>query len=230
MSMGFSFIKRYQKSRELDETQFRQWCASAEILEQDAHGLKVLRLESGDILKIFRVKRLISSARLYSYARRFCRNANRLAELNIPTVTVKQLYHFSDSTNTAVLYAPLQGKTFYDLLRANQLNESCLMQLGNFVATLHDLGIYFRSLHFGNVVLTDDKKLGLIDIADMRFFTRGLGTSRRLRNFRQFDRAKQGTLLLDSEEKKMMLRGYFETSKISSGGTFYQKLNTVIDG
>jgi tRNA A-37 threonylcarbamoyl transferase component Bud32 len=189
--MGLSFIKGYQKSQELDETLFRQWCNSAEILEQDAHGLKVLRLENGDILKIFRVKRLISSARLYSYARRFCRNAFRLARLNIPTVIIKQLYHFSNSSNTAVLYAPLPGRTLRELARNQALDESMLIRLGVFVADLHDRGIYFRSLHLGNIVLTLNGQLGLIDVADMSIFPWKLSRRRRHRNFHHMRRLQE---------------------------------------
>ena len=38
--------------------------AGAEILEEDAYGEKVLRLADGTLLKLFRRKRLISSAAL----------------------------------------------------------------------------------------------------------------------------------------------------------------------
>src|SRR3546814_1712970 len=91
MSMAFSLWM--QGSQELSPAEFQQLCASAEILEQDAHGLKVLKLPNGDMLKIFRVKRVISSARLYSFARRFCRNSARLHRLHNPTVTRSRENH-----------------------------------------------------------------------------------------------------------------------------------------
>lgn len=203
--------------------------ASAEVLEQDAHGLKVLRLANGDILKIFRVKRLISSARFFSYARRFCRNAERLQVLGIPTVFVKELFHLSGSTSTAVLYAPLQGKTLYQLLRQNQLDLALSTQLGHFVAKLHATGIYFRSLHFGNVVLTDDGELGLIDIGDMRFLAIDLGASRRLRNFKQFRKAKQGIQLMNVEERRALMQGYLDAANVSHVSPFGRKLSAMLD-
>lgn len=206
--MGFSFIKGYQKSQELDEAQFRQWCATAEILEQDAHGLKVLRLENGDILKIFRVKRLFSSARLYSYARRFCRNAARLASLGIPTVSIRQLYHIADTNNSAVLYAPLQGSTLRELARSGSVDKALLSRLGIFVAILHKKGIYFRSLHLGNIVLTPHGQFGLIDIADMSIFPWRLGCGRRLRNFRHMRRLHQDNALLGGPGWEEMLNSY----------------------
>lgn len=206
MSMALSLWA--QKSQELSPAEFQRLCASAEILEQDAHGLKVLKLENGDMLKIFRVKRAFSSARIYSYARRFCSNANRLRKLGIPTVTPKQLFHFSDSTNSAVLYAPLQGATVRELSRIRKMEESLLISLGGFIAKLHSLGIYFRSLHFGNIILTPEGEFGLIDVADMLFFRRGLSCGRRSRNFRHVRRVSEDMRNLGSRGWEVLMDGY----------------------
>lgn len=56
----------------------------AEVLEADRYGDKVLRLTDGNFLKLFRRKRLLSSAALYPYAQRFADNAQALKELGIP--------------------------------------------------------------------------------------------------------------------------------------------------
>ena len=214
MSMAFSLWM--QRSQELSPAEFQQLCASAEILEQDAHGLKVLRLDNGDMLKIFRVKRAFSSARIYSYARRFCRNADRLRKLGIPTVTPKQLFHFSDSANSAVLYAPLQGATLRELSRISKMEESLLISLGGFIAKLHSLGIYFRSLHFGNIVLTPDGKFGLIDVADMLIFRRALSCGRRSRNFRHVRRVSEDMRNLGSRGWEILMDGYL-SHDVSTG-------------
>lgn len=189
MSLGFSFFGR--RSCLLAANEFEAMRATAEVLEQDAHGIKVLRLQNGDILKIFRVKRLVSSAQFYSYARRFCRNALRLAELGIPTVQILQLYHFAGSDNTAVRYAPLPGMTLRELSREGGLDDGLLSRLGAFVAMLHQRGIYFRSLHFGNIVLTPERRLGLIDVADLSIFPWSLSCGRRIRNFRHMRRLSE---------------------------------------
>jgi phage gp46-like protein len=49
--------------------------ADATVLERDLHGDKVLQLADGSYLKLFRRKRLISSAAWYPYAQRFADNA-----------------------------------------------------------------------------------------------------------------------------------------------------------
>jgi hypothetical protein len=48
-------------------------------------------------------------------------------------------------------------------------------QLTLFIIRLHDLGMYFRSLHIGNVVITPDGRIGLIDFADLRIYPWSLG-------------------------------------------------------
>lgn len=212
MSLGFSFFTGRLKSQGLSQEELRALSASAEILEQDAHGPKVLRLQNGNILKIFRVKRLISSARFYSYARRFCRNAERLRKLGIPSVAVKQLFHFQNTTNSAVLYAPLDGKTLRELARTNRLEEHLLRKLGIFIAKLHNLGIYFRSLHFGNIVLTPDDELGLIDIADMKIFPWSLSCGRRVRNFNHLCRPHEDMANLRPNGWQVMQESYLSQS------------------
>jgi tRNA A-37 threonylcarbamoyl transferase component Bud32 len=175
-------------SRLLLDAEFEGMMAGAEVLEQDAHGIKVVRLPNGDILKTFRVKHLISSARIYSHARSFCRNADRLQVLGIPTVTIRQLFHFADSGRSAVLYQPLPGNTLRQIAGSGNLQDALLEQLGIFVAGLHRSGIYFRSLHLGNIVQTHAGKLGLIDIADMSIMPWRLSCGQRLRNFRHMCR------------------------------------------
>jgi len=56
------------------------------------------------------------------------------------------------------------------------------------VRQLHERGVYFRSLHLGNVVRTPDGRLGLIDISDVRVHRRPLGRLLRARNLRRMQR------------------------------------------
>lgn len=212
-----------RKSHKISSEEFLRLCINAEILEQDEYGIKVFRLENGNIFKVFRVKNIISSARIYSYARRFCRNAYRLQKLGVATVSIKQLFHFEDSTNTAVLYQPLEGKTLWQAFSANELNEPILAKLGEFVARLHQKGVYFRSLHLGNVVFTPEAELGLIDISDMSISPWSLGYFKRLRNFRQMLRRQQGLKIFDLSQRKVFLDSYIAHSQNSSHSKFLSK-------
>lgn len=166
----------------LDRRQYELWLASAQILEQDSYGEKVLRLADGTFLKLFRRKSWLSSTAFYPPARRFADNAAELKRLGIPCPVVIQLYRLNDPYRSVVHYEPLAGETLRTLL-SKELNLDQLelfARLAEFITHLHDLGVYFRSLHMGNIVLTPDGQLGLIDISDMRCLGRPL--SRRMRN------------------------------------------------
>lgn len=201
-------------SQLLSREAFETMLVGAQILEQDARGLKVLRLADGNILKLFRVKHLISSARVYSYARQFCRNAERLQVLGIPTVSVLALYHFGDSTDTAVRYRPLPGQTIRQLASSKALDDALMTRLGAFIGRLHDLGIYFRSLHMGNIVHTDDGGFGLIDVADMSIYPWRLRCGRRLRNLRHITRLQEDMRQLAAAQWNALWHGYFNGSQL----------------
>lgn len=163
----------------------------ARVLERDRHGDKVLVLSDGSYLKLFRRKRLISSAAWYPYAKRFADNALALAERRIPCPEVMGLYRIPSVSRDAVRYRPLEGQTLRQLIRSGADTEDLRAQLGRFVAGLHEAGIYFRSLHLGNIVLTPNGMLGLIDIADLRAGKQPLPAHRRRRNLQHLQRDEQ---------------------------------------
>lgn len=68
----------------LDHTRYLALREGAQVLEADGSGDKVLRLTDGSILKLFRRKRLLSSAAWYPYAKRFADNCDALRERHIP--------------------------------------------------------------------------------------------------------------------------------------------------
>ncbi len=163
--------------------------AGAQVLEEDSLGPKVYRLADGNFLKLFRRKRLISSALFVPYSDRFWRNAVRLKDLGIPTLTPLQLYELENSSLSAVLYSPLKGKTLKDVyLDAPDVFDKHLQSLIDFIRTLHRRGIYFRSLHLGNIVLTPEGTLGLIDIADLSVQRSPLSKAKARRNLVHFSR------------------------------------------
>lgn len=163
--------------------------ADAQVLEEDSLGPKVYRLADGNFLKLFRRKRLISSALFIPYSDRFWFNAMRLKELGIPTLTPLELYRLEDTSLSAVLYRPLLGRTLKDIyLDEPEAFGKHLPVLIDFIRTLHRRGIYFRSLHLGNIVLTPEGSLGLIDIADMSFQPPPLSKAKARRNLAHFAR------------------------------------------
>lgn len=154
-------------------------------MQNDGHGEKVLLLPDGTYIKLFRRKRLLSSAAWSPYAQRFADNALALQRLGIPCPQVIDVFRVSEIARDAVHYHPLAGDTLRDVLHkpADAIDRSYLRDAFNlFVRRLHDLGIYFRSLHLGNVVLMPNGELGLIDISDIRVHRRPLSMFWRKRN------------------------------------------------
>jgi hypothetical protein len=149
---------------------------------------KVLRLEDQSILKLFRLKRFITSARLIPYVTRFQRHVKRLEAMDIPTVRINVIYNIAAINRTAVHYWPLEGKTLREHCVINPIEMVQAKQIGQFFLFLHQNGIYFRSIHFGNIVLTLDGRIGLIDVVDMRFRRGPLSMSQRIRNLRHLFR------------------------------------------
>ena len=207
--------------RNLTSDEFDQLTENAITLADDEYGKKVLELTDHSIIKLFRVKRLISRATIYSPARRFARNAKRLKQLNIPTIDLIELINIKSIQRTAVHYKQLEGITVREYLQSNPLQESFLEKLGEFLALLHAKGVYFRSAHFGNIIVTPEKTFGLIDISDMSINYFSLGYLKRLRNFKHILRLKEDIELLKSNA--FFENGYLNNCQIKNK-KFHQKL------
>jgi hypothetical protein len=172
----------------------------ATVIERDGHGDKVLQLANGSYLKLFRRKRLISSAAWYPYAERFADNAIALKQRGIACPEVIAVYRIPDIARDAVHYWPLAGQTLRQLIKQGKAPNQLRDQLFSFVDHLHDAGVYFRSLHLGNIVLTPQHEFGLIDIADMKIGGQPLSPRKCSRNFQHLyrDPEDQSWLRADS--------------------------------
>lgn len=200
--------------RALAYSDYQALRSDAEVIEADFFGDKVLRLTDGNFMKLFRRKRLISSAALYPYAKRFANNALTLHKRGIPCPNVLETYRVSDIARDVVHYQPLPGSTLRQLIaEPEHFNDAALLRkFGRFVAELHNQGIYFRSLHLGNVVMTPENEFGLIDIADMKTLRRPLRKSLCLRNFQHMRRYKNDHAWLLQANGDVFFEAYIEHS------------------
>lgn len=190
---------------------FEKITENASVLSKDRHGLKVLQSADGFFIKIFRLKNKISSARFDPYARRFARNAEILSLLSIPTVEVIDSFVVPEIERDAVVYKPLEGETLREKVAGGD-PENYLNQLPRFLASLHEKGILFRSIHWANIVISTDGNFGLIDIADMQWKNRRLGLWERYRNFRHMIRYPCDRKSLRDFNARNFIRCYFEHS------------------
>jgi len=180
----------------------------AEVVEADGHGEKVLLLRDGTYLKLFRRKRLLSSAVWYPYAQRFSDNAEALTARGIPCPAVVGVYWLPAISRDAVHYRPVAGQALRQLVAVDSCGTRLRFEFGAFVAKLHGLGVYFRSLHLGNVILMPGGDFGLIDLADLRFARGALGKRLVERNMRHLFRLPGDRSWLSFDGGRAFISGY----------------------
>jgi len=165
--------------------ELENWLASGKVLEKDARGPKVVALADGLFLKIFHTRRHPLLARLQPAARRFAQNAEHLHRLGIQAPVVLEVFWLDPRAGlSACLYQPLPGHSIEQLYnQAPQQANSLLPPLACFIWQLHQRGIYFRSLHLGNILRLPDNQYGLIDILDLQFKRGALNRWQVQRNF-----------------------------------------------
>lgn len=175
---------RIVTARELES-----WLEHGEVLEKDGRGPKVVRLESGLFLKIFHTRRHPLLARLFPFANRFAHNVELLHKLGIPAPEIVETFWVDRVRGlTGCQYRPLPGTPLETLHRqAPQQLRAALPELASFIRELHDKGIYFRSLHLGNIILTPSGEFGLIDVLDLRKKSAPITRSLARRNFRHLE-------------------------------------------
>ncbi|CAA6676972.1 MULTISPECIES: lipopolysaccharide kinase InaA family protein [unclassified Lentimonas] len=201
----------------LSNREFEALTQGAQILEQDSFGLKVLRLPDARILKLFRRKRLLSSQLWAPHAQRFDHNAKALLKRGIPTISAEKTFALPEMERTAVLYHELPGTTLRQWLREHEGEEAktLIEQFGCFVAKLHAEGVLFRSLHFGNVLVTPEQDLALIDIVDISFRRRGLTSKQRIRNFAHIGRYAEDHALFTKTGEQTFIEAYLNAAQVN---------------
>jgi len=168
----------------ISKEEYQQLIKGAEIIEQDSFGIKVLETKNNEMIKLFRRKRLFSTALLKPYAVRFVDNAKKLHSLGIPTINIKQLLWCPSIKRHIVVYEKLEGALLREALTKEQEKPAKLFQnFGAFIADLHEKGGYFRSAHLNNILLLPNGTFGLIDISDMQIKHQSLNINLRQRNF-----------------------------------------------
>jgi len=212
----------------LNQTQLAALLQGAKTIEADGGGLKVARLANGDFLKLFRKKRWLSSALWAAPAKRFADNGKRLLALGIAAPLVIELISLCQG-KSAVRYQPLAGQTLREHWAALEVEErrAEVRQFGEFLGLLHGKGVYFRSLHLGNVLRLEDGGFGLIDLSDMSISRRALSTYKRRRNLKHMLRYPADNDWLLSQHKEDWLNGYAQSAGQIMAGNLAKALEQV---
>lgn len=190
------------------------WLTQGRCIEQDGRGPKVIALADGRLLKIFRPRRRLWLARLRPQALRFAHNATRLNALGIRTPDIAdQGWVDQLSAASFCVYKPLPGDSL-DNIYCNERARfmTLLPSLARFIRELHLKGIYFRSLHLGNILLLPEGNFGLIDFLDLRIKRRPLSRPMVRRNLEHLRSYLKRSGIEDFPWEKL-LDHYRDTSK-----------------
>ena len=212
--------------KRIDSAQLDALLQGAKTIEEDGLGVKVARLGDGDFLKLYRRKRLLSSDLWDLPAQRFADNARGLLHLGITAPTVLEVLMISERRLSAVRYQPLPGDTLRNQLRQldAQPRAALVKQFGTFLGELHQRGVYFRSLHLGNVLLLPDGSFGLIDLSDMKLESRPLAPWKRRRNLQHILRYGEDIAWLTQHHLDSWLEGYADSASRPEAERFTRDL------
>lgn len=203
--------------RFLSGDEFEALIAGAELLRADGFGPKVYRAPDNRVVKLFRVKRWWTSSMFYPYSLRFVRNAHRLKRHGVPCVDVDDIFYCHAIRRHGVIYQRLEGQPLDDLLNEeSEQGDRTFQDYARFMAQLHAMRIYFRSLHPGNVLQLPQDGFGLIDVGDMRFPLLPLSTERRRRNFRHLLRSIEFRDALRHHAPEQFIDAYLAAAQLSA--------------
>jgi hypothetical protein len=192
------------------------------ILEKDNWGVKVVRLTDDRYLKIFNRRPGISMAKIFPRSKQFARNAKNLKKRRITTVGIVDVFNVRDAERDCVIYHGIPGDTLRDVFKTQHKDPELSKQAGAYIAQLHDAGVMFRSLHFGNIIVLADGSFGLIDIADLRMNVFPLNRWQRKRNFQHVFRYQKD---IDAVAMAGFVAGYEGYSPAARG--FETAINAV---
>tara|TARA_B100000809_G_C15121552_1_gene524478 strand:- start:9 stop:677 length:669 start_codon:yes stop_codon:yes gene_type:complete len=196
----------------IEAIEFDARVRDAEILSEDRFGPKVYRTADGRMIKLFRIKRLFSTARLIPYARRFERAAEELKARGIHTVEVVECLRVKGRARDAVVYRPVLGGTLRDSIAGNA--DEILIRFSKFFASLHALGVYFRAAHFANFIVEPGGGFAMIDISEAHFSRGALRLAGRVRNFRHLARHEPDRASLEAFGIARFCETYLEASRL----------------
>lgn len=163
----------------ISRAQYDALAAECKVHTLAGDAIKILETPNGSFIKLFKLKSLLSSGLVYPYNLRFAHNAVKLRTLGVPSIESIQTFFVPRIMLQCAIYTPLPGLSLIDQSPSHNL----ITALARFVADLHHRGIYFRSLHLGNVITLPAGGFGLIDVSGMHFKGRPLRPSERVRNF-----------------------------------------------
>jgi len=95
----------------MSKAEYEALTVGASPLMRDAFGVKVLQCSDNSIIKLFRIKRLLSLSCVYPYSVRFGFNARCLNQMGVPSVKVERTFYCHAIRRHGIIYPMLEGET-----------------------------------------------------------------------------------------------------------------------
>lgn len=195
---------------------------------------RVWQLPDGSIVKQFRIKPFFSSATLRPFVARFVKGARELARRGVPTVEIIDMQRLRQPRRDLVHYRPVEGDTLRSHLaaRTGEAVIESLQRFAAFTASLHERGIYFRGIHFNNIIVTSANSFGLIDVASCEFRRGPLPVGLRERNFRPMFAYERDAAAMAMLGPDRWITSYAKESTLSPADLerLRHRLNAMIEG
>lgn len=147
------------------------------------HGYpKVILHPDSTVTKLWVNKfKLFSTSHFSPYAKRFITIAEKLKQAGIPVPHILQHANIEGTRVQLVRYRELPGRSIRDIIHQTP-NDLNIQDLAAFYHQLHEQGILYRGMHFGNIILTKENTFGLIDFTDTTFYNKPVSMERRAAN------------------------------------------------
>ncbi|MFG3453711.1 O-antigen ligase family protein [Stutzerimonas stutzeri] len=231
-AISISLRKERPRSKTLTRIQLNELLQTARIIEEDGHGVKVAEMADGNYLKLFRRKRMLSTALWSPPSRRFAENARQLQSLGVTAPSIDCFVRIPSARLDGIIYRPLPGDTLRNHWRSlgDTERDEDIRRFGAFLGRLHQLGIYFRSLHLGNVLKQPDGSLGLIDVADMIISQHSLSPWKRRRNLTHMLRYSEDSQWLTVQHISALTSGYADQCGQPAARKLEQRLRNINHG
>lgn len=119
---------------------------------------------------------------------------------------VNELFRCDEKNCDIVTYNFISGKN------VRESGPDTLAKTPEFIAILHSNGIYFRDLHFGNIIMHNND-FAIIDLASAKIKKRPLSIRERARNLAHLYNDFYDSKILNNYGKELFLTQYFSAAK-----------------
>lgn len=201
----------------ISETTYQEIATSGK-LGPTKHGYPAVIFHANDTVTKLWAKKTgwLSSSRWRPYSTRFIKNAELLKQEGIHTPEIISHMRIARNHVHLVQYHSLPGKSIRELL-VHHPEQVDIPSLAQYFYDLHEKGIIFRAIHFGNVIQISTGKYGLIDFTDVSFLKYPVPLTRRAANIATPLRYREDVKCLKESNLPDFLEAYLEILRKNIG-------------